>query len=80
MRDDRKNSIYNPCEQCAHREALFGRCPLAKRTMCSKYLFAQYVNSVELDRGEAVPDEVLVSLLRKNGWHGELRQQMTVQI
>lgn len=79
MTANRKNSIYNPCEHCAHRDVLC-HCPFAKRTMCSKYLFAQYVNSVELDRGEAVPDEVLVSLLRKNGWHGELRQQMTVQI
>lgn len=79
MTANRKNSIYNPCEKCAHRDVLC-HCPLAKRTMCSKFLFAQYVNSVELDRGEAVPDDVLVALLRKNGWHGELRQQMTVQI
>lgn len=79
MRDDRKNSIYNPCEQCAHRKELC-HCPFGKRTMCSQFLFAQYVNSVELDGGEAVPDEVLVALLRKKGWHGELRQQISVQI
>lgn len=51
---------------------------LEKTTPVSKEEYTPLLN--ELDRGEAVPDDVLVALLRKNGWHGELRQQMTVQI
>lgn len=78
MRNDYKNSIYNPCEQCVHRERLL-RCPFAKRAMCAQFTFGQYINIIE-EGGTAVPDEVLVALLRKNGWHGEIRQQTTVQI
>ena len=78
MSNYRKNSIYNPCEQCVHRERLC-RCPFEKRATCPQFVFGQYISMTE-EGGITVPDEVLVALLRKNGWHGEIRQQTTVQI
>lgn len=78
MKNSTQNSIYNPCESCTHRENL-RHCPFGKRTMCSQFVFSQYLNIVE-NGGFKVPDEVLVSLLRKNGWHGEIRQQTIVKI
>ena len=78
MKNTTQNSIYNPCESCTHREYL-RRCPFEKRTTCAQFVFSQYLNIIE-NGGVKVPDEVLVSLLRKNGWHGEIRQQITVRI
>lgn len=78
MKNPAQNSTYNPCESCTHREKL-RRCPFEKRTACSRFVFSQYLDIVE-NGGSKVPDEVLVDLLRKNGWHGEIRQQITVQI
>lgn len=78
MRNDKTNSIYNPCEQCPHRANLF-RCPFSKRQNCAQYVFSQYLYIVE-NGGFGVPDEVLVEILRKRGWHGELRQQSVVRV
>ena len=78
MRNDYKNSIYNPCEQCDMRKLLH-HCSMAKRTMCARFVFGQYIYMIE-NGNSVVPDEVLVALLRKNGWHGEIRQQTTVRI
>ena len=73
-----KNSVYNPCESCIHRAKLF-RCPCEKKAYCAQYVFSQYLYMVE-NGDTKVPDDVLVELLRRNGWHGEIRQQVTVQI
>lgn len=72
------NPIYNPCEQCSHRAKLF-RCPYGKKSDCGRYALGKYLDMIE-SGAEKAPDEVLIAILRKNGWHGELRQITTVRI
>ncbi len=74
-----KNSIYKPCEFCSHREKLF-RCPYGKKSDCSQWVLAKYIDVTECGGGTKAPDEVLITILQKHGWHGELRQTTTVQI
>lgn len=78
MKKSAKKITYNPCESCIHRE-YWHCCPFKRRTVCSRFVFSKYLNMIE-DGDPQVPDEILIEILRKKGWHGEIRQQTSIQI
>lgn len=78
MKNPYQNSIYNPCEECSYKKNN-NHCMFQKRSMCAEFVLSQYIHMIEHERIR-VPDKVLVALLRKNGWHGELRQEKVVSI
>ncbi len=68
---------YYPCDTCQHREQFTGKCLMTKKDMCPLYGVCKNMSMMITNDGSfhaEVPVEILVELLRKFGYAGELRK------
>lgn len=74
---------YYPCDTCKRKDPYTGKCPMTKKDMCPLYGICKNASlMIERDgnRHAEVPVEMLVELLRKLGYAGELRKVTVTNI
>ena len=69
---------FEACPECQYR-IKFGRCPIKHKHQCP---FKQVADIVRYETGEfqCLPDEFFFAVLRRRGWHGELKQTRTITV
>lgn len=78
-----KDNKYYPCTNCRYQKVVgVTSCPFAKKSMCSLYKACDAL--VELAESNAqlhdIPADLILDVLRNQGYSGELRQTRVVNI
>lgn len=79
----KENFKYYPCDTCKHKDPYTGKCPMAKKYMCPLYNVCNGMSMMIENDGSShsdVPVEMIVELLRKLGYAGELRKVTVTNI
>lgn len=71
-------NVYNPCSECKFK-INFGCCPMGQRRKCPTWMLADILQT-DKEAVDKIPDNLLIDVLRKRGWHGELKQTTLVTI
>lgn len=78
-----KDSKYYPCNDCRYKRiANSTHCPFSKRRMCSLYNACDALTDLadSKEQFHDIPVELIIDVLRNNGYSGELRQTKIVNI
>lgn len=70
---------FNPCQDCQYKQ-YNGKCAMAHKSYCPLYEMTDALKTELQSPIQGIPDEWFVEVLRRRGWHGELKHTTIVTI
>ena len=78
-----KEHRYYPCNNCRYKRIVgVTSCPFGKKSMCSLYKACDALTELAESKAQLhdIPIDLILDMLRNNGYSGELRQTRIVNI